>query len=75
MPASACDMGGLKVYPKMTFSITIKGDDEMKYRITKREAFRVFGVYTEISTDSDKAFEQVPAVFNKRVRKSIGERI
>ena len=37
----------------------------MKYRITQREAFRVFGVYTEISTDSSIAFEQVPAFFQK----------
>jgi AraC family transcriptional regulator len=35
----------------------------MKYRIEQREAFEVFGKYTEISTDQDKAFEQVPLFF------------
>ena len=37
----------------------------MKYRITQREAFRVFGVYTDISTDQETAFEQVPRFFKK----------
>ena len=32
----------------------------MKYRIETREAFDVFGIYREISTDRDKAFEEVP---------------
>jgi len=66
MPVSARATGvSLKAYPKMTFQITIKGDVEMNYRITEREAFQVFGVYTEISTDMEKAFEQVPQFFGK----------
>ena len=66
MPVSARDIGvSLRAYPKMTFHITIKGDAEMKYRITQREAFQVFGVYTDISTDMEKAFEQVPQFFKK----------
>lgn len=66
MPVSARDIGAsLKAYPKMTFSITIKGDVEMKYRITQRKAFRVFGVYTNISTEQETAFKQVPQFFEK----------
>lgn len=66
MPVSARDIGvSLKAYPKMTFSITIKGDVEMKYRITQREAFRVFGVYADIRTDQETAFKQVPQFFRK----------
>lgn len=69
MPVSARDFGvTLKAYPKITFSITIKGDIEMKYRITQRNAFRVFGVYAEIGTDKaldNKAFLEVPEFFRK----------
>lgn len=66
MPVSARDIGvSLKAYPRMTFHITIKGDVEMNYRITHREAFQVFGVYTVVSTDTEKAFEQVPQFFRK----------
>jgi AraC family transcriptional regulator len=66
MPVAARTIGvSLKAYPRMTFHITIKGDVEMNYRIINREAFRVFGVYTEISRDAEKAFEQVPQFFRK----------
>ena len=65
-PVSARNIGvNLKAYPKMTFSISIKGDVQMKYRIKEREAFQVFGVYANISTDMEKAFEQVPQFFKK----------
>lgn len=66
MPLSARDIGiTFKAYPKMSFSIQIKGDVEMKYRIEQRTAFHVFGVYTDISTDSNIAFKQVPEFFRK----------
>lgn len=66
MPAASRNSGAaLKAYPKMTFSISIKGDQEMNYRIEKREAFRVFGVFETISTDHETAFRQVPQFFAK----------
>lgn len=66
MPISARDTGvSLKVYPRMTFQISIKGDIEMNYRIEQRESFEVFGVYTKISTNQKKAFEQVPQFFRE----------
>lgn len=61
MPGSAHNIGvSLKAYPKMTFTISIKGECEMKYRITERKPFSVFGVYTDISTNREIAFEQIP---------------
>lgn len=66
IPSSVRDAGVfLKAYPRMTFQISIKGDYEMKYRIEQREAFKVFGVSTQISTDRTKAFEQVPRFCKK----------
>ena len=66
IPVSARDMGvSLKAYPKMSFLLSVRGDTEMKYRIKERETFKVFGVYAEISTDQEKAFEQVPQFFRK----------
>ncbi len=61
MPSSARDMGiSLKAYPRMTFSISIKGDIKMDYRIEKREAFEMFGISGLISRDMEKAFAEVP---------------
>lgn len=66
MPTAARGIGiSLKAYPRMTFQISVKGDVEMNYRIERRDSFKVFGVYTEISTDSKTAFEQVPQFCRK----------
>lgn len=66
IPISARDKGvSLKAYPRMSFHISIKGDTEMNYRIEKREAFEMFGVYGEISTQQEKAFVEVPQFCQK----------
>jgi AraC family transcriptional regulator len=60
-PMSARDKGvSLKAYPKMTFSVSIKGDVEMDYRIEQRESFEMFGVYGMISKGMEQAFQEVP---------------
>jgi len=60
-PRDARNKGvSLKSYPKLTFSITIKGDIEMKYRVERREAFDMFGVCGTISKDMNQAFNEVP---------------
>ena len=46
-PKQACELGvKLKLYPRITFHITIKGDIEMNYRIEEKAAIKcVGGVY------------------------------
>lgn len=34
----------LKAYPRMTFQLSIKGGNEMNYRIEEKEAFRIIGI-------------------------------
>ncbi|ASB53918.1 MULTISPECIES: AraC family transcriptional regulator [Bacillus] len=34
----------LKAYPRMTFQLSIKGGNEMNYRIEEKEAFRIVGI-------------------------------
>jgi AraC family transcriptional regulator len=43
----------LKAYPPMTFQLTIKGGNEMNYRIVEKESFRIVGI-----------MKRVPIVFN-----------
>ncbi|WP_308634377.1 AraC family transcriptional regulator [Paenibacillus silvisoli] len=43
----------LKAYPRMSFQLTVKGGNEMKYRIEEKEAFRIAGM-----------MKRVPIVFN-----------
>ncbi len=66
MPIQARNTGiALKAYPKMTFSLSIKGDIEMNYRIEERKEFEMFGVYGIISNDMEQAFTNVPAFCRK----------
>ncbi|MGG1661553.1 AraC family transcriptional regulator [Brevibacillus sp. NRS-1366] len=38
----------LKAYPRMTFQLTIKGGNEMNYRIEKKAAFRIVGIMKRV---------------------------
>ena len=39
----------LKAYPRMTFQLTIKGENEMKYRIVEKEAFYIVGIMKRVT--------------------------
>ena len=41
----------VKSFPPMTFKITVKGVEEMNYRIEKKEAFRIVGVSRPLYKD------------------------
>ncbi|WP_153127409.1 AraC family transcriptional regulator [Peribacillus tepidiphilus] len=44
-PSEARNNGhSLKAYPRMTFQLSIKGGNEMNYRIVEKEAFRIVGI-------------------------------
>ncbi|MDM5153874.1 AraC family transcriptional regulator [Bacillus sp. DX1.1] len=53
-PSDARNNGhSLKAYPRMTFQLSIKGGNEMNYRIEEKEAFRIVGIK-----------KRVPIIFN-----------
>ncbi|AET67219.1 hypothetical protein Desor_1570 [Desulfosporosinus orientis DSM 765] len=53
-PAEARNNGQLlKAYPRMTFQISVKGENPMNYRIEEKEAFRIVGIQ-----------KRVPIIFN-----------
>lgn len=44
-PSEARNGGkGLKAYPRMTFQLSIKGGNEMNYRIEEKDAFHIVGI-------------------------------
>ena len=55
----------LKSFPPISFKITIKGAEEMDYRIEKKEAFRVLGTSIPLYKEIDKNFEIVPPMWGK----------
>lgn len=62
----------LKSCPKLSFQITIKGEDHMNYQIEEWPAFKVMGISHKIKTS--KAFEVVPHIWEKSWKDGIMKR-
>lgn len=53
----------VKSFPPMTFKITVKGVEEMNYRIEKKEAFRIVGISQPLHKEIEKNFAIVPEMW------------
>lgn len=51
----------VKSFPRIRFKITVKGVEEMNYRIETKEAFRIVGVSVPLHKDIEKNFEVIPS--------------
>lgn len=55
----------VKSYPPITFTITVKGAEEMEYRIETRDAFRIVGVSAPLYQELEKNFMIVPNMWQE----------
>lgn len=55
----------VKSFPPISIKITVKGVEEMNYRIEKREGFRIVGVSQPLHREIEKNFEIVPQMWQK----------
>jgi AraC family transcriptional regulator len=55
----------IKSYPPISFKITIKGVEELNYRIEKKESFRIAGTVQPLHREIEKNFEIVPQMWYK----------
>lgn len=51
----------VKSFPPVTFKITVKGVEELNYRIETKEAFRIVGVSVPLYKDIEKNFTFIPS--------------
>ena len=51
----------VKSFPPIQFKITVKGVEEMNYRIETKDAFRITGVSVPLNKDIEKNFAVIPA--------------
>ena len=51
----------VKSFPRIQFKITVKGVEEMNYRIETKEAFRIVGVSVPLHKDIEKNFAVIPS--------------
>ena len=60
-PSRARDSGvRLTAYPRISFTLTVKGETSMNYRIETLEAFRIVGLKVTLPMDVEQSFAQVP---------------
>lgn len=50
----------LRAFPRITFTLSIKGECAMEYRIVERKGFRVVGFGTKEAMTMEDCFEKVP---------------
>ena len=56
----------LKSYGKLNFNISISGDEEMKYRIEKKDAFPVIGLVCHTSEEDGRNYVEIPAFWERQ---------
>jgi AraC family transcriptional regulator len=60
-PSEARNNGhSLKAYPRITFHLSIKGGNEMNYRIVEKEAFRMLTLRKEFLSFSKGLIRKLP---------------
>lgn len=55
----------LIAYPRIAFKLSIKGEANMEYSITKKDAFRIVGVRVAIGSDFEKNMVKIPEFWSK----------
>ncbi|MDF2924588.1 MAG: hypothetical protein K0R57_3502 [Paenibacillaceae bacterium] len=71
-PTAARAQGmSLKAFPRISFSISIKGDAEMNYRIEQKDAFRIVGVKQHMNMNLEENFAEVPLFWQKTAQSGI----
>jgi len=65
----------VKSFPPLTFKITIKGAEEMNYRIETKDAFRIIGVSSPLHQEIEENFAIVPQMWQNAVANGTLEKL
>ncbi|MFP3153105.1 AraC family transcriptional regulator [Lachnospiraceae bacterium ZAX-1] len=57
----------MKLYPPISFNITVKGVEEMNYRMEEKSEFRIVGISQPLHKEIEKNFAIVPQMWQKAV--------
>ena len=65
-PSAARKEGAaLRTYPPISFKITVKGVEEMNYRVVEKEGFRIIGVSQPLHKELEQNFMTVPKMWQQ----------
>ena len=65
----------LKLFPPISFQISVKGEVAMNYRIEEKEGFRLIGVKEAITTANGENFIKIPKVWDRLYAEGVYEKI
>lgn len=65
----------IKSFPPITIKVTVKGVEEMNYRIETRKAFRIVGKSFPLSREIERNFAEVPQIWQGAVEDGTIEKI
>lgn len=75
-PSAAKEAGvSLKAYSPISFKITIKGVEEMNYRIEVKEAIRIVGISRPLSKEIEQNFKEVPQMWGEAAQNGTLEKL
>lgn len=61
----------LKAFPRISFTISIKGEEQMNYKIVTKEALRIVGVKEHMEMNVEECFAGVPLFWQKTIQSGI----
>lgn len=65
-PTAARELGAkLKMFPRLSFHLSLKGDKDMDYRIVEKPAFKIIGKAIRVSTDNGENFKRIPQFWDE----------
>ncbi len=65
----------VRFYPPLTFKITIKGVEEMNYRLEKKEAFWITGIVKSLHRQLEENMQIVPGMWEDAVKDGTIEKL
>ena len=63
----------LKAFPRMTFQLTVRGGNEMNYRIEEKEAFRIAGLHKRVPIVFEGVNPEIAAMWQSLNMELIGQ--
>ncbi len=65
----------VKSYPPITFSVAVKGGQELNYRIEAKEAFQIIGISAPLYSNVEDNFTIVPSLWQKAAEDGTMQRL
>ncbi len=73
LPSQAGESGvRLKAFPKMTFNLTVRGVEEMNYKIVEKEGFRIAGIRKRVAIQFHGVNEEISEMYKMLTPDLIG---